>query len=245
MSITAITLTGDRNVAFSLCRLWVKNQNVRPTQWIVVDDGSIPMRIEKQEGYLEYVRRTPKSTDPKFTLIENMLTAIPRIKGEKILIMEDDEYYAPEYIEEMSKRLDSYEIAGVGCAKYYHLPTGGYIQHKNMEHASLAETGFRSSFLPSFIRCAQQGMDQYWLDDRLWKAVKEGKKNGLKAQIFVDADRPLYVGMKGLPGRKGIGIGHNPFSYKGRADDINRSVLKKWIPKDHQIYLDLLLEMKH
>ncbi|MBE3040255.1 MAG: hypothetical protein IMZ62_15775 [Chloroflexi bacterium] len=56
--------------------------------------------------------------------------------------------------------------------------------------------------------------------------------------LFSDSDRPLYVGIKGLPGRAGIGMGHNPGMYLNR-DTGGRPVLKKWMPKDYEVYLNL------
>ena len=44
--ITVITPTGDRPLAFSLCRKWIFNQTIKPDQHIIVDDGKIPMIIE-------------------------------------------------------------------------------------------------------------------------------------------------------------------------------------------------------
>jgi hypothetical protein len=57
--------------------------------------------------------------------------------------------------------------------------------------------------------------------------------------LFSDSDRPLYVGIKGLPGRAGIGMGHNPAMYVAR-DTADRRVLKQWMPKDYQTYLDAM-----
>jgi hypothetical protein len=235
--ITCISPTGDRELAFSLCKKWMSNQTVKPDQWIIVDDGAVPISGEMSEEYIHYIRREPKSTDPKCTLLVNLKEAIPFIKGDKIFIIEDDEYYAPNYIEEMSKQLDSYEVVGIGKAKYYHLPTGKYDIDKNMDHASLAETGFRSSFLPEFANCIEK-TNGFWLDVQIWKRVFD-PRNQIKGLVFVDGDS-LYLGMKGLPGRKGIGIGHNPYSYRKNVDDTGRTQLKKWVPNDYQIYLDIL-----
>jgi hypothetical protein len=153
--ITAITPTGDRPLAFELCKRWMAGQTRKPDQWIIVDDGKepIPRFVDRDFNPLElfcYVRREPRRDDPSFTLDLNLKAALPHIDGDKILIIEDDEYYAPGYIAEMARRLDSFEVVGICQSKYYHLPTGGYRQIGNTGHASLAETGFRKSFLPFF-----------------------------------------------------------------------------------------------
>jgi hypothetical protein len=225
--VTAITPTGDRPLAFALCQQWMKNQTLKPSQWLVVDDGKTPLI---PTSAMQYVRREPKSDDPQHTLILNLKAALPLIRGEKIIIIEDDEYYAPEYIAEMSRRLDHHELVGIMHAKYYHLPTGGYYKIGNTTHASLAETGFRRSFLPE--------LETLWagdtsLDMRIWQ------KAGNRGHLFDDDSNSLYVGIKGLPGRAGIGAGHRPSLYH-KKDTADRSVLKQWMPRDHGIYLDIL-----
>jgi hypothetical protein len=228
-TITVITPTGDRPLAFALCRRWMANQTRRPGQWLVIDDGKIPMTPAPD---FQYVRREPQADDPAHTLITNLKTAVPFIKGDKILIMEDDEYYAPTYIEEMVRRLDQHEVAGIGHSKYYHLPTGGYAVHANTVHASLAETGFRASFLPKFVECLTHPASNDYLDIRLWRiAAKDG--------LFVDSSAPLYLGVKGLPGRKGIGAGHVPAMYH-MTDDAARSMLEKLAPRGYRVYMDII-----
>ena len=229
MSLTIITPTGDRPLAFALCQNWVRKQTLQPDQWIVIDDGKMPTRPFVS---VQYVRREPQANDPKHTLILNLKTAMPLIKGDKVVIIEDDEYYAPEYLEEMALRLDQHEVVGIARSKYYHLLTGGYMQISNTRHASLAETGFRSSFVPE--------LSELWdgdpsLDMRLWQ-----KAGPTRSLLFVDADKPLYLGIKGLPGRVGIGAGHNPALYRRTRDTADRAILKKWVPQDYQIYLDIL-----
>lgn len=236
--ITVITPTGDRPLAFRLCQQWMANQTLKPGQWIVVDDGKMPLTPTPA---MQYIRREPRPDDPKHTLDLNMRTALPLIKGSKILIMEDDEYYAPRYLEEMAKRLDQVEVVGIMRAKYYHLPTGGYVQIGNTGHASLAETGFRRSFLPVFEQCINRGIVPNWLDEQIWRTVNESKKAAreITSLLFVDDGGSLYAGIKGLPGRNGMGQGHNPAMYHNK-DTIDRAMLKRWTPGDYQIYLDIL-----
>lgn len=227
--VTAITPTGDRHLAFALCERWVSRQTRKPDQWIVVDDGRVPLTPTVP---MEYVRRQPLPIDTKFTLCQNLLAALPLIKGEHVLILEDDEYYAPGYVEAMAKVLDGYELAGIMCSKYYHLPSGRYMQIPNRTHASLAETGFRSSFLPVF-RVTLDG-DSY-LDLRVWRSPHQGHSH-----LFVDEEAPLYCGIKGLPGRSGIGLGHSIALYRDRWTDKDRSVLKRWVPNDWIAYMDIV-----
>ena len=230
IEITIITPTGDRPLAFALCRQWMMSQTRKPDQWIVVDDGKIP--LTPTHG-MQYVRREPRPDDPKHTLDLNLTAALPLIRGNKIIIMEDDDYYAPGYIAEMASRLDQHEVVGIMQAKYYHLPTGRYRIHQNASHCSLSETAFRNSFLPE-LKELLKGDGDTAVDLHIWQKI------GGRGYRFNDNDRPLYLGIKGLPGRVGIGIGHNPDMYRGVQDTADRTMLKRWVPGDYQIYLDIL-----
>lgn len=231
--ITAITPTGDRHVALKLCARWMANQEIRPDQWLVIDDGKAPY----DPGGCEYVRREPQPDDPKHTLNTNIEFAIPYIKGDHILIIEDDEYYHPKYVKVMAARLRYNEIVGIGCSKYYHLPTKGFARHANIAHASFAQTGFNSDAIPKLKACLEEA-NQNYLDVRLWSRYGGGIRSGRlrpgwenivgdKALVFDDSLCPLYVGIKGLVGRPGIGIGHRQQTYKTHDTDL--SILQSWI----------------
>jgi len=214
-----------------------------PDQWIVIDDGKEP--IKNVEGF-DYFYREPKSGDPKHTMLLNLREAFKRIKGDYIIIIEDDEYYAPGYVRDMAELLEQYSIVGVGRSKYYHLPAQKYFAHLNMGHASLAQTAFRSDFLKEAINLLD---GDSFFDIRLWRAVNGRDADFLRCQgfcretndrrgiVFDDKDRMLYVGMKGLPGRPGIGVGHRLFN--GYSFDKDYSMLKRWIPKNYKTYVKL------
>jgi hypothetical protein len=207
----------------------MKHQTVKPDQWIVVDDGKIPLTPTYA---MQYVRREPRPEDPNNTMVLNMRTALPLITGDKVLIIEDDEYYAPGYVAALSSQLDQHEVAGIGMSRYYHLPSGGNFIIGNMHHASLAQTGFRKSFIPRVRKILD--MDKSYVDFYIWDQARQMNTGG----IFTDAANPLYVGMKGLPGRAGIGRGHDPRIY--RFQDPDRKVIRQWAPRDYQVYLDVI-----
>lgn len=236
--VTVITPTGDRPLAFGLCWRWMAAQTRKPDQWLIIDDGAgQPGNLGSIDGVdIIRVRRVPLTGEPRHTLALNLKAALPLIDGDIVLVMEDDEYYAPQYIETMARRLDRFEIVGICRSKYYHLPTGKFQQIGNTGHASLAQTGFRSSFLPIFTGCVERGMETNWVDQQIWQIVGERK---LRAQLFVDDGLPLYCGMKGLPGRPGIGQGHKEAMYR-EQDTPDRARLRAWIPCDFQAYLDIL-----
>jgi hypothetical protein len=226
--ISLLTPTGDRPEAFELCRKWMSSQTMSFDQWLVVDDGFTPMPESLKKG-LDYIRRVPVEGEGH-TITKNFKTLLPFIKGDKILIIEDDDWYGPAYIKTMHNYLNKHHLVGEGYARYYLVPTMKYFRVSNLFHASLCQTGFTSSLLNIFRQCLEG--DPY-IDGRFWEAVKEHK------HIFVDKeDRlKLHCSTKGLRGRKGIGTGHNSKARYYRVDN-GLSQLINWVgPENAKIYM--------
>lgn len=234
-TITCITPTGDRPEAFELTRKWIESQTVKPDQWLVIDDGKTPLPKYLQEG-VEYVRRIPKSNEGH-TLTLNMKTALPYIKGDIILIIEDDDWYGPNYIATMEKYLQTYDLVGEGCARYYYLPDTKYERILNREHASFCQTGFTRKILPIFEKCIAGNP---YIDMRLWRTVTENK------YLMIDTEDKLklHCSLKGMKGRKGIGTGHSPNFHKYQTD-IGLKYLTAWVGKENaQIYMEHISSFK-
>lgn len=248
--ITVITCSGDRPAAFKLCKKWVEQQTLLPDQWIVVDDGKVCI-TDLDVPFANYIYRQPKTTDPKHTLLLNLKEAFDIATGNIIIFMEDDEYYAPNYIKEIVSRIKDYEMIGIGRSRYYYLPKYKYFVHPNMGHASLAQTAFKKSLLPE----AEKLLDgNSFLDIRLWRlfngygadclridpALDNYVSKDKKGFIFDDSKDCLYVGMKGMIGRTGIGSGHSD-NNQWYEKDLNKKMLKKWISRkeDFEIYANL------
>ena len=224
--ISVLTCTGDRPVCFKLLEKWMNAQTVKPDQWVVIDDGKVPA-VPTVDCL--YIRREPKADDPPQTLNVNMRHALPFLECDKLIIWEDDEYYAPNYIEIMSKKLDLSEVVGICKSKYYHLPASTYYVHPNIDHASLAQTAMTDAFYKVYLEKLIE--ENPFMDLRIWKQAFTNNN----ALLFHDGNENcLYVGMKGLVGRKGIGSGHRGLGNK----DINHRILKQWIPLDYKHYLN-------
>jgi hypothetical protein len=233
MSITLITPTGDRPEAFNLCLKWMSRQTLFPDQWLIVDDGEIPL-LEEDYAFPSFlnktiIRRNP-SKEEGFTLTANLKKALPHIEGDIILIIEDDDWYGNNYIKTMCEMLSSHDLVGEGHARYYYVPIMKYRRIQNIRHASLCQTGFTKKILPLFEKCLDG--DSY-VDTRLWNC-------NVSKHLFMDEDDRLQLNcsMKGLKGRKGIGVGHNLESPHYTLDT-ELKYLIKWIGKENaQIYMD-------
>ena len=227
--ITRVTATGDRHEAFELTRMWMASQTRKPDQWIVVDDGWDPMPSRLTKG-VTYIRREPTDGEGH-TLTLNLSAAVPHIRGAKILMIEDDDWYGPDYITTMSSLLDKYKLVGEAFARYYHLPAMKYRRIGNNKHASLCQTGFTFDVLPVFVECLAG--DPY-VDSRLWKHP------GIVSKYLVNdqADKlHLHCSFKGLKGRTGIGTGHDSDA-RYYLPDTALEWLIRWVGEDNaRIYM--------
>ena len=225
--ITLLTATGMRPEAFALCEKYMERQTVckdHGIQWIVVDDGEVPTECTKSQTYI----RGPKIWKPGInTQRLNLDVAIPYIKGDYIAVIEDDDWYSPTYLEDMIDLLKHSEIAGEAFSKYYNLKYRCYQELQNTRHSSLCSTVFRSSLLPKFEQAVNSG--EKFIDIALWESVQK------IPHILRVSNYNLCVGIKGVPGRKGIGMGHEPVGFL--TDAGNLSKLVEWTGIDAANYI--------
>lgn len=239
--ISLIICTGHRPDAFKLCISYLKRQVTRERiQLIVIDDS--PAAKELAPYFLEL----PNNIDPELyqgpelwkpgmnTQAGNMLEAIEKIKGDKVMVWDDDDYYSPNYIELMDRYLNLFDLVGEGNSFYYHLHAG-WKRMQNYQHASLAATGFKIELLPQFKSAVTSG--NKFFDAELWKTAHN---QGKKCAIFTDMR--LSVGMKGMPGRAGIGIGH---SKEGYVPDQQLGILRRWLGEDAKNYFNFIKGLEY
>ena len=223
--ITAITCTGDRPGAFELCRRYMQRQTYRGLlQWIVVDDGEVSTS-EQLPACAEQIRPEPFWKPGQNTMPRNLIAALAVVRCRKIVFIEDDDWYSPEYLDYMDGLLSQRDLAGEAFAHYYHVPTRQWRMMPNDRHASLCQTGITENLLGNFFKICTDNTD--FLDVRLWE-VGGGL---LKRNVW-----PACVGIKGLPGRPGIGIGHRPSDGGHWEADPTCVVLRSWIGEDAANY---------
>lgn len=213
--ISVITPTGGRPEALALLDEYIRRQTME-CQWIVVDDCPEPAQTSADMT----ITPSPLWTAGDNTQCRNIAAALPYVRYDKILIMEDDDWYADTYIEVMANMLDDYDLVGEGFARYFNVRNFSYMQHENASHASLCSTGMKgdaTSILKALLRenCP-------WIDVELWRAFNGGK--------IVFENKGLSVGIKGMPGRAGIGMGHSMIK------DIDPQKLQEWIGDDCSKY---------
>lgn len=228
--LTIVTATGNRPQAFKLCEYFVSRQTwAGPLQWIIVDDGDAPPLVNLPHALVTRVFPEPKWSSGQNTLARNLLAAIPEIAYDKIVFMEDDDYYPPRYCERMVEALDGYKITGSVISRYYHVGKRSYrlMVMTTAGRASLCQTAITSDVLPVLEEVCKTGKDT--IDVRLWRKVHQGQ--------YVYQCLDGVVGIKGMPGRPGIGVGHQPSRYPQTwTSDPNLDMLKLWIGADANLY---------
>lgn len=233
--ITLVTTTRNRAFSFSLIETYIKKQTFKqPYQWLVINDGTDEYTYTMGQ---EVVNRKPKKTMktadgknvPEISILANWLEAIPKIKGDKVIVVEDDDWLHPDYLTIMNTLLDEADVAGVSFDLYYKVKSRKYQRMGNPYHASLASTAFRASVLPFVERCCTvlcPANKSVFIDMYLW--AEASPMHGLKTKLVQNKakdGRALHVGFKQMPGAAGLGGGHTDTG----AIDPTLMMLQSWI----------------
>lgn len=199
-----------------------------PVRWIVVDDGvePEPWTFSREGWTLELIRRAPFWKHGENTQAVNILAALDRVSNaERVVCIENDDYYSPKWLERADKALHLAELVGENRARYYNLATRTGRKLQNTSHASLCSTAMRGAAIETFRKVCRPGVQ--FIDLSLWRQHRS-------KHLFTGSD---VVGIKGMPGRGGIGMGHKP-DFHGIKDE-DGELLREWIGQDADIYMEL------
>lgn len=229
--ISLITPTSDRPLAFVLCEHWMKRamESIdEEVEWIVVDDGRTPVCCTMGQKHI----RRRHDADKTKSFLGNLRAGLINSRYDKILFIEDDDWYSPQYLREMSAKLNRAVLVGESRAKYYNLKTRCYHEFGNDKHASLCQTGIHRKIQP-WLKTQVEKRQRHTVDFHLWRT---GQSNHWTCDLS-DQSR-FCVGIKGIPGKVGIGKGH--VTGKCRTVDSDGSILRRWVgPVDAEVYLSL------
>jgi len=224
-TVTLITLTGGRPEAFALCERYMARQTYGGAyQWIVVDD-CLPHTLTTYEQTV--IRPEPPWSGTP-TQYRNLAVGLAAATGDFIVMIEDDEWYGPQYLESLLCRLRSHVLVGETPSRYYHVGMRLYRDMGNRANASLSQTGFRRELIPAVVNMCRH---QLWIDMNLWRmAARNRISTGLYAGNQV-------VGIKGMPGRPGMSTAHRPCGPAWRPDPCMEQ-LRRWMGEEAQTYAE-------
>lgn len=224
--LTLLTATGCRPEAWALCERWMQAQTyASPVRWVIVDDGeeAQPITFRRHGWHLDVVRPGPRWTPGANTQARNILAGLAVIGAdERVVIIEDDDHYKPDWLRTVDHELERSELVGEHFARYYNVAAQRGRQLQNNRHASLCSTALRGRALRALRdACSQRPK---FIDLALWNAFRPH-------HLF---DGHHVTGIKGLPGRGGIGMGHKA-DFRG-MDDPSGSLLRQWVGADAAHY---------
>lgn len=199
--VRLVTPTGGRPEAIALLASYLNAQTYKGMViWHIIDDcdPATPVPQMREGIVVEYTRpewRWEPGMNTQCPSLYRVLKWIP--DSALVLIAEDDDLYRPQYIETMVNALKTADLVGEGGARYYNVATRRGRLLPSQHHASLTATGCTGKALALLREICCAGSRRIDMD--LWRMF-EGKKAILP---------PLnVVGIKGMPGRGGIGVGH-------------------------------------
>lgn len=191
-----------------------------PVHWIIVDDGEEAQKVTFfRSGWdITILRPEPFWSVGKNTQCRNLLAGIEYTYNDtRLVIIEDDDWYSPDWLAVVDEKLDKSELVGQGWNRYYNVKTGEIHIHENPNHASLCATAMRGGAIAAMKNICHRGVKL--VDMQLWQHY--ANKRVFSGQYV--------IGMKGLPGRPGIASGHRPAN-KPTGD------LSDWIGEDAKHY---------
>ena len=179
----------------------------------------------KREGWtLEVVRPEPYWQPGQNTQARNLLAGLARVRRDARLVpIEDDDRYAHDWLETVDRELDKAELVGEFKARYYNVATKRARQLNNTQHASLCSTAMRGAAIDTFRWACDR--HSKFIDIELWRKHRSRHLFG----------GHRVVGIKGMPGRGGIGMGHAK-DFNGDPDP-DGAILRAWIGHDADFYL--------
>ena len=217
--LTLLTATGERQEAWDLCQHWMLKQDYQgEVRWIIVDDGQTPQitTFQRSGWYLEFVRPEPFWQPGMNTQSRNLRAGMAKVKTtDRLVVVEDDDVYLPDWLNTVNNALLRAELVGETRARYYNIQQRRARQLNNLQHASLCATAMRGAAIDTFRRVLS--MSNKFIDIDLWREAKN--------RLLFEGHR--VVGIKGMPGRAGIGMGHSP-DFQGDKDP-DGEILRAWV----------------
>lgn len=170
----------------------------------------------KQGFKIELVNFKATSSAPDLT--KRVRIGFERLKSMRcdcVLIMENDDYYSPNYIETMVYgwiNAGKPELFGTDYTYYYHIFKGAYRLLKHPNRASLMNTLISCEINPEWCEDSE-----VYLDLHLWKQYK-----GLTFSPI----QPIAIGIKHGIGKCG-GNGHHTMQMTNKENEILHFISKE------------------
>ena len=155
----------------------MNNQTVKPDRWIIVDDGHTPVSddvLSKSDIPVKHIIM-PKPNPRVKTHTINFRAGAKRVSDEgSIFVIDDDDYYAPTYIEKMMGYLNNgVDIVGTAREIEYSLrKDGGYDILNRARFTTNHHTAFNTKILNEVFKVIDN-TDDPRMDLLVWDHIKK------------------------------------------------------------------------
>lgn len=224
--IDILTPSGDRPVQFSLCIDWMRAQTFSgPVHWVIIDDSlyghydTPTMPSNWQITHIKIHRdKLPERTSQGLNLHEGLL----HVKYDNIVMVEDDDYYHPKWVELCNEHLSHCDIFSRENIIFYNLKNRTFWDknYKVKNTSLMVQTAMKRKFVEDLKEICLHPENMYEIEHCLWRLATN--------KFFLPKDGNEYViGIKGLLlGRSGMTKMHNQIL---PSHDPEYSYLKKTI----------------
>jgi hypothetical protein len=181
--------------------------------WVIIDDGIPRTTIFIPDNFrdnwsIHKIFPQPAWQPGNNTQARNIIAGLDFIEMnykdvEAIFIIEDDDYYKPQYLERMMSRFNGFKVLGEMNTIYYNVIYRTYFVNRNTSHSSLFQIAFRPEMIPLF----RSVMKEKFIDFKFYEKL-HAQEYVRRGEVGFFNEGNLAVGMKGIPGRAGIGAGH-------------------------------------
>jgi hypothetical protein len=240
MKVHLITPTGARPEALALTVGYMQRQTIIDWRWTILDDcdpgtatqAAFRTRVDRR---IEIHRPAWRWKPGKNTQKPNMLALIDiafEAGFDLLFVIEDDEWYAPNYLESMIEHARYTDmLIGQAQAHFYNVRLRHARVLPNFEHTALCRTAVNpdGALLMREVFAMNEWPKGEHGDRVMWNRCPSDHK------MLFEAIQPLNVGIKGMPGRDGIGTGHDRIK-RDKIDDPKLTLLRTWIGDDADAY---------
>lgn len=204
-TLTVLTPTGGRPESFAKCAAMMMAQDFQgPVLWIIVDDCDphTPITFKRGDWTMYAIRPQPRWQPGQNTHNRNLIAGLERC-GDRVVMVEDDDYYGPKWLSMCNRWLDDHDAVGEAPGLYRHINGSERMMHNKTP--SLCATAFKGEWMRKWLievcRTHKTAVDVHF-----WR--------GLDSLGGIHPHSGEQIGIKGQPGRPGIGVGHETRIYR-------------------------------
>ena len=236
MKALLFTMASDQHVGFSFATRYVNRcllDSEISARWLIVDDGAepVPIPLDELRCDVDYVRREPENITGMDSLRRNLRTGLDRMltygcDPETVVFFVEDDWLAGDWMTDALKAFSENEnllLFGETGTRYYNVASRRHHTFRPNGRSALACTAMRMH--PGIIRwIIDYALPErtIMMDDRLWRKgpIRDCDK-------ILRPESRYCVGIKGLPGKAGLGMGHR-FDER-HPQDADLTLLKEWV----------------